>query len=363
MRENNEEKAAPISNIKNWFSEQGWTENPFIFSIKPNLFVGYKNQSEAILSYIAEKHKLVLLTGPTGSGKTTFLQWLTNNLNPSHDRIFISKMPESTDYFMEIFDRYYRRSFFSRLFTKPLKNISTLPEFINKKTKERLVLLCDEIHEAPVEVLEWLRILVDQVDNITVVLSGLPVFESHLKKQLETFEKRVSGKIELLSLTKEDTRDLIKKRIESVAGEDIKPFTEDAINAVFERTGGFPREVIRACNRAVELAVKDHRTTITPNMVTYKEEKAPEPSAEAIFEKLTPKQVEIIDLLKSKPLSPSEIVNSMDLSKYRSKNHALRSINNILRRMANDGYIKRKRKGRAYVYDIAEKLRPLVVEA
>ena len=35
-----------------------------------------------------------------------------------------------------------------------------------KIKKKRLVILCDEIHESDIKVLEWLRVLSDHIDNI-----------------------------------------------------------------------------------------------------------------------------------------------------------------------------------------------------
>ena len=106
--------------------------------------------------------------------------------------------------------------------------------------------------------LEWLRVLSDQVDNLLIVISALPVFEDNLS-ELETFRKRIMARIELLSLTKEETRDLIRKRVESVGGGFPGIFDENTINFIYERTGGFPREVIRLCNELVNKALEEGR--------------------------------------------------------------------------------------------------------
>jgi type II secretory pathway predicted ATPase ExeA len=58
----------------------GWKENPFILKIDPSLFVGYEEQVRAALKHIENRHKVALITGNTGSGKTTFLKWLEKRI-------------------------------------------------------------------------------------------------------------------------------------------------------------------------------------------------------------------------------------------------------------------------------------------
>ena len=55
--------------VKKW----GWNSNPFTLIINPKLFTGYETQVHAVLEHINNKHKVALITGATGAGKTTFL--------------------------------------------------------------------------------------------------------------------------------------------------------------------------------------------------------------------------------------------------------------------------------------------------
>ena len=80
-----EQKIKPPSlSSKEWFEKAGWTGNPFTFTILPELFVGYAEQTSRLLSAVEEKHKIILLIGPTGSGKTTTLKWMSAHLPPNY---------------------------------------------------------------------------------------------------------------------------------------------------------------------------------------------------------------------------------------------------------------------------------------
>jgi len=192
---------------------------------------------------LEERHKIALIVGPTGAGKTTFLKWIAEHLPDGFCHIYLGKPPQNPDDFIGIFGDRFRLPWFLaflRPFISNVKNLYQIPDFLNKKLKNKhLVVLFDEAHEADVDVLEWLRVLGDQVENMSVVVSGLPVFDEKLN-ELETFRKRIIAKIELLSLTKEETREMIRKRIENIGGNAIAPFDEGVINAIYERTGGFP---------------------------------------------------------------------------------------------------------------------------
>ncbi len=353
-----------ILSPQEWFREIGWSNNPFVFSINPSLLVGYKEQLNKIDNAIKSRHKAVLILGPTGSGKTTLLKWLNKNIVNGTDSIYISKIPDAPEEFVYIFNEKYKSPWFLRWLIPNIKNIYQIPDFLNKKLKKKhLVILCDEVHEADHEVLEWLRVLCDQIDNVSIVLSGLPVFEEKLRDELETLRKRISVRVELVSLTKEETRELIEKRIHDVGGVEIEPFLPETIDVIYERTGGFPREIIRICDTLVTNAIESGKRIITPDLVSYKEPAKKENVSLKIMEDITDLQKRIIESISARSLSPGQIADKIGMRNYKSRQHAVRSVNNILKRMMDENMVERKRSGRAFVYVLSPKLKTMFVKS
>ena len=344
-----------------------WKDNPFSFKIMPDLFVGYSRETEKLANSIQNNDKLSLLTGPTGSGKTTFIKFIAKRFEKEGEVFYLSKPPQNPEDWVKIFTNFIGLGVFEKLFSqKKNLNIYNLSEWINKKMKKkRMLLFVDEGHEASTETLEWLRTLADQVDNLSVIVAGLPVLESKLLDKLETFMRRVNLKIELGSLTKSETRELIKKRVEWAGGEDIKPFTSETIERIYEKTGGFPRETIRMCNDLVQKAVEENISTIDMGFMrdadnTYKSHRISRSSVDS----LPTKQRTIIEILwKYGELTPTEIVEKMDMDSYKNKDNAIRSVNNIVKRLVKDGTIIRKRRGKSYQYLLSDKIRTLMVHA
>ncbi len=365
-----------MNNMDNGFTKWGWKENPFVLKIDPKLFVGYNEQVNAVLNHIRNKHRIALVTGRTGAGKSTFLKWLETNYDTS--KLYVSKPPEKPEDFVRLFTDIFGFSVWERILRRR-PSLYTLPEYINKKIRgDHLVFLVDEAHETNKDVLEWLRVLTDQIDNVSLIMAGMPVLEDNIKRNLETLDQRIITRINLISLDKDEIKELIKKRIEDVGGEGIKPFTEGAIEKIHERTGGFPREVLKFSDRLVKSALEKNLDVINEKLIEEHKEIElpkvrleepvvtfmPKPPTDEKIRNLPFKQKIILELLSKKDwLTPRTIVEELELKNYKSKSHAIRSVNNILTRLMREGFVLREARGKAFMYALTPKLKTLFVES
>jgi len=256
-----------------------------------------------------------------------------------------------------------------RLFIPNIRNIYEIPEFLNRRLRNKhLVILFDEAHEAEMETLEWLRTLSDQVKNLSIILSGLPVFEDKLRQNLESMWNRVTTNVELISLTREETKEMIRKRIKSVGGSGIAPFDETMVDTIYFRTNGYPREVIRMCDQLINDAINTGSMNISNRIEIPKQEpileKIPEERSGLLvsLDSMTPMQRKVVEMLV-KPLTPGQIADQIGTSKYKTRQHAVRSVNNILTDLMKDDLVERRRRDRAFVYELTPKIKTLIAKS
>ncbi|MFH1432997.1 MAG: AAA family ATPase [archaeon] len=345
-----------------WYTKIGWTKNPFILDIQPSLMVGHKNEIDRLLKNIKESQKYILILGPTGAGKTTLLKHISEKYSP----VYLPKPPKHHDELVSIFKTTILKP---TILEKILKNenitIYNLAEKTNRKHKGKSILfLVDEAHETDIGVLEWLRTITDQIDGATLILAGLPVFkETHLAK-LETLKQRITLEIELRTLNKDETIELIRKRIESAGGHNLDPFTYDTINEIYKKTGGFPREVIKQCNHLIHQAIERNSQIVDSTYFKDKNEIDTIIDVKETLSTLTEKQAEIVEILsKTDGITPTELLGRLNISEYKSKMHALRAVNNILRRLETSNMVIREKRGRAYKYMVSAKLKNVLINA
>jgi type II secretory pathway predicted ATPase ExeA len=350
--------------FQSWLGRQGWVSDPFTFAILPELLVGYGRQLEEIGSAIASKQKLALLLGPTGSGKTTILKALAAGLR-DNDVIYFPKPPLQPEEFVGVFNERYSSGWW--VFQKRAKSLFSLPQFLNsvlKRSKRDLVLIVDEAHEAPDAVLEWLRVLSDQLDSTTIILSALPAFEQHMAQHLETLRKRISAKIELLSLTKEETAALISRRIAFVGGQNN--FSQIMLDYIYSQTAGFPREVLRFCDHAIKRAANANLDVqaITPDQFIQSVQPTEQPLRIDI---LPERQKQLLELMATFPtaVSPGELVTALTTQnpqEYPTRQHGIRAVNNILKRLLEIGYLSREPRQKTYVYSLSPRAKTIFVK-
>jgi DNA-binding MarR family transcriptional regulator len=224
--------------------------------------------------------------------------------------------------------------------------------------------MIDEAHEASITNLEWIRTLSDSIPNMTVILAALPIFEKKIETELPTLFMRITTKAYLNNLSKPELESLILKRIENVDGGDLKPFSSDSIERIYEITGGFPREIIKTCDKLVKEAATKNIIAINAGFVDQIISPQPPSQQIELQATLSKKQNQILRLLNEESnLSPSSIIDHLDLSSYKNKSNAIRSINNILKRLLRDDLIQRKKLGNTYVYYLSPKAKTIFTEA
>jgi DNA-binding transcriptional ArsR family regulator len=298
--------------------------------------------------------------GPTGSGKTTLINHICST---QKNYIFMGKPPRQTAELLNIPDYFLHEApFFTRIFAKKPKEVQFIPEFLNRVVPGHKVIFIDEAHEASTEVLEWLRVISDQTLDLTIIFSALPVFDDLLTKNLETLKKRITEKIELSALSKEETEELIKRRIEFAGGNDLGPFTPEAVDYIYHRTGGFPRDILTMCNTFFNQAADKNLDKIDMSLIGS--HKLPQKSSydSGKLKDMPEKQKIIINiLLAQEPRTPTDIASNM--KGYPTESHALRAINNMLTRMMDEGFVERSKDGKTYTYSLSPQIRTKLVKA
>lgn len=375
------------SEISGWMSRYGWERNPFNFQIYPDLMIGYEDEAQRVRNSIESGGKFTLLLGRTGAGKTNMLQRISTEYD-DRPLFYMSKPPVTEEALLTFMrDEVLEPGFLARL--RNTYSLYNLDEAVNRKYDEQIILLVDEGHEASVEVLEWLRTAIDHISSMTVVAAGLPEFETKLQDDVNTLYSRATEVVNLESLDKDHSIELVRKRIEQVGGSSIEPFTQSALLEIYDATEGFPREILRVCNDCVITAATADKSIIDEDDVRavldessygtnsdgeggVNEDEGPDGPAEPDdaeqepsdededdtmdLRMLTDKQRSIYDAVADlEEATSGEIVDHIGLDDYKSRSHAIRSINNILRRLMEQDVVERERKGRTYLYRPVER--------
>jgi len=232
-----------------WFEKINWSKNPFQLSPigKPDLVVGFDEEFQLLENYIRLGYD-VIIEGPYGSGKTSLLLCLETIFKDNRLPIFFYAPPESVAELIQIISMELKL------------NDEVSPQVLYHKLRrsdDKIILLIDEAHDLNFNVAKMLRGLSDLL-NISIIYSALNGFSfDKLPKILNTLADRVQEIIYLDLLSEEEVILAIKKRIEDVGGNEVSPFTEDAIKFIAKVSEGAPREAIKLCSAAIALAIRD----------------------------------------------------------------------------------------------------------
>ena len=237
----------------------GLKEKPFQNTPDPR-FLYHSSQHEEALSRliyaVQERVGAALLTGVFGCGKTLLGRSLMKELHQEKYKVAFLTNPQMS--YVELLLLITHELGAGGLPTKKTEVLTNvvflaLKDILDKNYKEgkETVILVDEAHiiQEP-EVFEGLRLLLNfQLDDrflLTLLLLGQPELMTKVN-EFRQLEQRINIKCHLDHLSKEDTEKYIAHRFQ-VAGGTSFPFTDGALKAIYEYSGGIPRRINRLCD-------------------------------------------------------------------------------------------------------------------
>ena len=251
----------------------GLKEKPFSMLPDPGfLYLSKKHQKALTLfEYGLMNHAgFCVISGEIGSGKTTILRKLLENMDRS---IAVGMITNTHKGFGELLD--WVLSAFG-IHEKGLNEVEKHQKFIDFLVEQyaankTTLLIVDEAQNMAADKLEELRMLSnvnsDKDQVLQIILAGQPELKDTLGlPELKQFVQRIAVDYHLGSLDEEDTCAYITHRL-SVAGAESEVFTEEARKLIYKYSGGTPRLINLLCDTAMVYGFADQQAVIDEDLV------------------------------------------------------------------------------------------------
>jgi general secretion pathway protein A len=248
----------------------GFKERPFQLVPNPGYLFLSRSHEEAMahLNYaLSHGDGFVELTGEVGTGKTTLCRAFLEDLDEDSEVAYIfNPRLNSLELLRAINDEFGISSDADN--TKDL--IDTLNTFLmeKKSQKKNAILLIDEAQNLSEDVLEQLRLLSNLETNTSKLLQIILIGQPELRDMLDSYKlrqlrQRITLSWYLTPLNRKETREYIRHRVNIASKKAGDLFTESAYRLIYKYSGGIPRLINIACDRALLTAYGLNQSKVT----------------------------------------------------------------------------------------------------
>jgi type II secretory pathway predicted ATPase ExeA len=255
---------AEITYLEQIRKKFGWEDFPFSLDLIPEVFAGKEKILNPIMEQLAYG-SIIYIEGNYGSGKSQILKHMQFKLqsDPAYAAKYIPILvqePLNTDVLIHAFQRKLK-------IESSIVLVGDLIEELEARLKGKtVILLIDEAQEMTIQekdtpdiieeknkTLQWVRVLSD-FRGCRLFLTGLTNFGKKLTEMFRPIDDRVTLKFFLKPMDYDTTADLIRQRMQFFSADKtniLSPFSDDALDAIYQKSGGYPRAILKACQDAV----------------------------------------------------------------------------------------------------------------
>jgi len=235
-------------------------ENPFNVTSDPSFLYMSKRHKEAfthLLYGIKERKGFIEITGEVGTGKTTLCRALLNQLDSHTKAAFIFNSDLSQIQLLQsIVDDLgiqVRRKTKIELF-------NGLNNYLIDQLKKgnNVILILDEAQNLKSHTLEQMRMLsnleTEKEKLFQIILVGQPELKDKLNApDLRQLRQRIGIRYHITPLSKDEIAGYVYHRLYVAGSDGTVRFTEDALERIYEYSGGIPRLINIVCDKALLL--------------------------------------------------------------------------------------------------------------
>ena len=251
----------------------GLKETPFNLTPDPRFLYFSRHHKEALSSMlygIESRRGFIQITGEIGAGKTTLCRSFLRKLQDKvHTSIVFNPYFSEFELLQIIIE-----DFGIKPARKKKKDyLDALSRFLIDELQKgyNAVIIIDEAQLLSPKALEQIRLL-SNLETTTqkllqIVLVGQPELKNHLERpDLKQLKQRIMIRYHLPALTREEVADYLSYRL-SVAGTDKNFFSQEAMDLIYQISGGVPRIINVLADRAMTAAFTQNSQLIVPSMV------------------------------------------------------------------------------------------------
>ena len=253
----------------------GLKKQPFHITPDPEflyLSPSHKEALAAIIYGIEERKGFVTITGAVGVGKTTILRSYLESAEKERLKIIYLFNAKLT--FEGLLKTIYQELNLKVESDDVVEMVNKLYEVLIEEYKQEntVVLVVDEAQNMPVDTLESLRMISNLETSrdklIQIVLVGQPEFEEVLSlHRLRQLKQRLAIRSTILPLTKAESLEYIKFRLQKAGSPSGLVFTAPAVRKIIKKAQGIPRVLNVLCDNALITGFGYQKKPVTKGIV------------------------------------------------------------------------------------------------